>query len=154
MQHQGHTDWRATFAEWRDRDVLEAAGVFFRETIWRPDNGEHGRVFSLVRRFCRVAYVFGHGSLDRHVLTSASALTFHTLLSLVPMLAVAFSVAKGLGFKTTAVRGMLLQLSAGQTEITERVLAYVENTGVAALGAAAGLSLIYTAISIIGRHGD
>ena len=99
MSDDAVRSWRDLWNDARTRDLVQDAKVFFRETIWRRDDPNRGRLHGLTRRVCRVVYVFGHGSLDRHVLTSASSLTFHTLLSMVPLMAVAFSLAKGLGFK-------------------------------------------------------
>jgi membrane protein len=51
----------------------------------------------------------------------ASALSFATVLSIVPFLAVAFAVTKGLGmYDAPQVRSLLLGLSAGQAGVPTR----------------------------------
>ncbi len=51
----------------------------------------------------------------------ASALTFYTLLSIVPVMAMAFGIAKGFGFEKVLRKEVLLQL-AGHEEAAQRII--------------------------------
>ena len=53
----------------------------------------------------------------------ASSLTLFTLLSIVPVMAMAFGIAKGFGFQQI-LEERVLELFAGQEEIIENVLAF------------------------------
>ncbi|WP_420841729.1 YhjD/YihY/BrkB family envelope integrity protein [Desulfolutivibrio sulfoxidireducens] len=84
-------------------------------------------------------------------LMQASALSFATVLSIVPFLAVAFAVTKGLGlYDAPQVRSLLLGLAAGQAEVADAVLQYIQNTNVKALGVVGTAFLLVTAVSLVG----
>jgi membrane protein len=113
----------------------------------------------------RTSGVLGHaartaGPLARFVVTSflkdrclmqASALSYATVLSIVPLLAVAFAVTKGLGmYDAPQVRQLLLGLTAGRTEVADSILQYIQNTNVQALGVIGTAFLVVTAVSLVG----
>ncbi len=56
-------------------------------------------IFSFFRRTGRVVYDTVRGFIDDDCYAKASALTFYTLLSIVPVLAVLIGIAKGFGFQ-------------------------------------------------------
>src|SRR5262245_30977822 len=87
----------------------------------------------------------------------ATSLTYSTLLSLVPFLAVAFSVLKAFGVQNQlepALGGMLAPLGSEAIEITRRVIAFVDNQQVGVLGAVGVAGLFYTVVSLIGKIED
>jgi len=82
----------------------------------------------------------------------ASALTFYSLLSVVPVAAMIFGIAKGFGFENTLER-MLMKSLEGQEQIVERVVAFshamlesVKGGFVAGIGL---VVLFYTIIKIL-----
>jgi len=81
----------------------------------------------------------------------ASALTYSTLLSLVPLLALAFSVLKGLGVQKRLEPLILKHLAAGNPEVAARLIEYVERTNFASLGAVGLVALVLTAVAVIGN---
>lgn len=87
---------------------------------------------------------------DRALLR-ASALTYTTLLSLVPLLALMFSVLKGLGVQQRLEPLLLEHLAMGNEEVVSRVLEYVDRTKVGALGAVGLVALLLTAVSVLGN---
>jgi membrane protein len=87
----------------------------------------------------------------------ATSLTYTTLLSFVPFLAVAFSVLKAFGVQNQlepALAGMLAPLGPEAIEITRRVIAFVDNQQVGVLGAVGVAGLFYTVLSLIGKIED
>lgn len=82
----------------------------------------------------------------------AMSLVYTTLLSLVPLLAVSFSVLKGFGVHNQ-IEPMLLQLFAPLgdkgTQITTQIIDFVDNIKVGVLGSLGLGLLIYTVISLI-----
>lgn len=80
----------------------------------------------------------------------AAALTYSSMLALVPLLAIAFALLKGLGAQN-ALEPMLLQLAGDSSEETvSRIIGYVNNTNVKSLGAVGILMLVLTVISLLG----
>ncbi|MGD2019883.1 MAG: YihY/virulence factor BrkB family protein [Thiohalocapsa sp.] len=84
----------------------------------------------------------------------AMSLVYTTLLSLVPLLAVSFSVLKGFGVHNQ-LEPMLLQalhpLGADAQEIAERLINYVDNTNVRVLGAVGLAVLLWSVLSLISK---
>ena len=85
-------------------------------------------------------------------LLRAGALTFVTALSIVPFLAVAFSISKGFGFQNTLyIRQFLLKISAGRETVVEHIITYINNTHVGTLGAMGVALLLVTVFSLLGN---
>src|SRR5580765_7913153 len=82
-------------------------------------------------------------------LLHASALAYTTLLSLVPLLALMFSVLKGLGVQRR-LEPLLLSRLALTPETTEQIIGYIDATNVATLGALGAALLVLTVITVLG----
>ena len=82
-------------------------------------------------------------------LLHASALTYTSLLSLVPLLALMFAVLKGLGVQRRLEPLLLSQLSLSP-EVTESVLTYIDRTNVGTLGTLGAVALLLTVVSVLG----
>ncbi|MDZ7759290.1 MAG: YhjD/YihY/BrkB family envelope integrity protein [Desulfovermiculus sp.] len=84
-------------------------------------------------------------------LLRASALAYTTALSIVPFLAVAFSISKGLGFQNTEyMREILMGLSAGREQVVEHIIGYINRTDVATLGSFGVGLLLFTVFTLLG----
>lgn len=82
----------------------------------------------------------------------AMSLVFTTLLALVPLIAVSFSVLKGFGVHNRIeplLQGFLVALGPRADEITERIVGFVDNIEVGVLGAVGIGLLLYTAVSLV-----
>ncbi|MGB9080265.1 MAG: YihY/virulence factor BrkB family protein, partial [Desulfuromonadaceae bacterium] len=109
---------------------------------WR---GQKGRFFSILQSIYSISASF----TDHQGPLRAAALTYTTVLSLVPLLAIAFSVLKGLGAQN-ALEPLLQQIAGDSEETISRIIAYVNNTNVKSLGAIGLVLLILTVISLMG----
>lgn len=87
----------------------------------------------------------------------AMSLTYSTLLSLVPFLAVMFSVLKAFGVQN-ALEPFLVQtfqpLGADAAEVTNRIISFVDNLQVGVLGAAGTAMLFYTVVTLVAKVED
>ncbi len=81
----------------------------------------------------------------------ASALTYTSLLSLVPLLALMFSVLKGLGVQRRLEPLLLQHIAMGNEELVTQIIEYVDRTRIGALGAVGLVALIFTAVSVLGN---
>ena len=86
------------------------------------DRAFSGCLIRLVRTLVMAVKDFSrnHGTLR------ASALTFFTLLSLVPVAAMAFGIAKGFGFERRLQKELLENFSA-QQEVVQQVIGFAQN---------------------------
>ncbi|MCX8037940.1 MAG: YihY family inner membrane protein [Candidatus Sumerlaeia bacterium] len=84
----------------------------------------------------------------------ASALTFYTLLSIVPLLAMAFGVAKGFGL-AEILEAAIRENMQGQDEVVNRVIAFSNNLLASARGGVvAGIGvavLLWTIVKVLGN---
>jgi len=110
---------------------------------------------ALRRRFIltlRTLYAIGRDLAEGQLTLRAMSLVYTTLLSLVPLLALSFSVLKGFGVQNQ-VRPTLLALLAPLgdkgLEIAEQVIGFVNNIKVGVLGALGLGLLIYTVITLL-----
>jgi membrane protein len=82
----------------------------------------------------------------------AMSLVYTTLLSIVPLLALSFSVLKAFGVYNQiqpALLSFLEPLGERGAEIARRITAFIENMNVGVLGAVGLALLLYTAISLV-----
>jgi membrane protein len=77
--------------------ILDRATRFFTEDIWRPDTDAQPLPLRLAWGLVRVLVLATSGILRNRSTFAAAGLSYITILSLVPFLAFAFSVAKGMG---------------------------------------------------------
>jgi membrane protein len=84
----------------------------------------------------------------------ASALTFYSLLSIVPVVALAFAIAKGFGLEKI-LGEQLMERMQGQEEVAERILIFaqslLENTKGGAIAGVGIVVLLWTVIKVLGN---
>ncbi len=104
-----------------------------------------------VYRHIRILYRAFLGFNENRCPLLASALTYTTLLSLVPLLALMFATLKGFGVQNRIEPILIDKLSAGSEQVVKQIIGYIDKTDVKALGAVGLASLLVTAISVIGN---
>ena len=94
-----------------------------------------------------------HDMHQGNITLRAMGLVYTTLLSLVPLLALSFSMLKGFGVHNQ-MEPLLLKLlepmGAKALELTQQILGFVDNMQVGVLGFAGLAFLLYTVISLMG----
>ncbi|WP_320175083.1 YihY/virulence factor BrkB family protein [Maridesulfovibrio sp.] len=124
---------------------------FFLNDIWDWSSSHVSGPLKIMHTMARVGYLVTIGFLKDQCIIRASALTFTTMLSIVPFLAVAFSLMKGMGFQDSSyIQEMLLKVSAGREEVVGKILEYVDNTNVQTLGWIGVATLLFTVLSTVG----
>ena len=131
------------------QDMIKEIKKFYREQILNPYvDADSGYRFFLIRQI-RIIILAFRGFIEDRVSMRASALTFYTLLSVVPIAAMAFGVAKGFGFESK-MRDFIIDNFKGQEdvmnyiiELSEKVLHNVEG------GLLAGIGLIILVWSVM-----
>ena len=122
----------------------------FPQMLWEMDPTAAGAVKGKGIRFLQfISFAFSNFFANDSLLR-ATALSFTTLLSIVPLLALAFSVLKGLGAQNKLAPLMLHQVAAGSEEVVNRVISYIDNTNMGSVGAIGLAVLLFTAINMLG----
>lgn len=100
----------------------------------------------------RIAYALTRDVTEGTLSLRAMSLVYTTLLSLVPLLAITFSVLKGFGVHNQIepfLMGVLAPLGDQGQEIAARIIGFVDNMQVGVLGSVGLVMLIYTVVSLI-----
>ncbi|HEX2975752.1 MAG TPA: YihY/virulence factor BrkB family protein [Bacteroidales bacterium] len=101
--------------------------------IWNSQKNEMPRWESFVYKQLRIIVLAGRGFTNDKVQLRASALTFYSLLSIVPLVAIAFAIAKGFGLDKN-----LQQLLTDNFSNQPEVLDFLLKTSKSALNATRG----------------
>ncbi|MDR3126990.1 MAG: YihY/virulence factor BrkB family protein [Tannerellaceae bacterium] len=80
---------------------------FISEDIWRITESEVSGIHHLLIRCIKTLILAVRSFLNDNLHTKASALTFNTLLAIVPLLAVILGIAKGFGYQDTVCRTLI-----------------------------------------------
>lgn len=103
-------------------------------------------------RTARYVYVLARDLLDGQLNMRAMSLVYTTLLSIVPLLALAFSMLKALGAHNTlepALLEMLRPLGSQAPVMAQNIIGFVEKIQVGVLGSLGVALLFYAVISMI-----
>jgi len=123
----------------------------FLEGIWVRNAADTPYLTRLWRGGCRLLYLIGFGFIKDQCIIRAAALTFTTILSIVPFLAVAFSISKGFGLQNSEkMREWVLYLTTGRPEVADKIIEYIDRTNVQALGWVGVATLLFTVLSLVG----
>ncbi len=118
------------------------------QRLFEPTSAGASRALVVLRYPFALLRDLAHG----HLTLRAMSLVYTTLLSIVPLIALSFSVLKGLGYHRylePVLYQFLEPLGDRATEITARVMVFVENVQSGVLGSLGLAFLLYTVISMI-----
>jgi len=134
-------------------EFLKSLKQFFTHDIWVLDFSKVSRARALFYQQILIFYLVGRAFIHDRLLIRASALVYATLLSIVPLLAVMFSLLKGFGFHNKlepALYQILEPLGQqAQQAIVPTIVDFVDNVKVGALGTVGFLLLFLSVLSIV-----
>jgi len=127
---------------------------FIKEDIWRIRLKHTSRKRSFFIRILRVVLLALRGFNEDKCTLRASALTFYSLLSIVPVFAMAFGIAKGFGLEKLLEKQLLDKIPV-QNEVATNIVNFsrslLENTK-GGLIAGVGVALLFwTVIKVLGN---
>ncbi|MGZ3603809.1 MAG: YhjD/YihY/BrkB family envelope integrity protein [Thermodesulfobacteriota bacterium] len=130
---------------------------FFKTGIWEIRLKDLPSVQALLIRYLRIILLALRGFVRDNCQKTASVLTYYSLLNLVPVVAVAFAMAKGFGLEKL-IEKQILQMAEKanwQADITNQIISFSHNLlNQAKGGLIAGVGivlLLWTVISIMGK---
>jgi membrane protein len=125
---------------------------FILEDLWTLDRSSLSRRRALLLDVVRLVAVVIKDVLSGDLTLRAMGLVYTTLLSLVPLLAVSFSVLKAFGVYQAlepVLYNFLAPLGPRGADLAERIVTFVNNMKVGVLGFVGLGLLIYTVISLV-----
>ena len=128
---------------WADARAFLASGV------WREDSRRSPRARIGVV-LLRMAILIGDGFGRDSVLLRASALTYFSLLSIVPMLAIIGSIVSALGVTENVLGAIVSQIAPAAPEAAEQLLGMASNVSLGRLGTVGAVTLFLTSLLGIG----
>ena len=125
--------------------------------LWKKDIDQRTPPGRFVVRCAQIVYSIARKFVDGQLSLEAMSLVYTTLLALVPLLAVMFSVLKALGVHNQA-EPMLLELlnplGSQAQEVTDQILHFVDNIRVGVLSSVGIAMLFYTVVSLLSKIED
>lgn len=128
--------------------MISTIRQFLKSDIWRIPSKELARPKSLLLKILRVIILASRGMIEENCHLRASALTFYSLLLVVPVMALFFGLATGFGFEKTLER-LLLENFEGHEDVLTWIIEFAHNLlehTKGGLMAAIGLLLLFWSI--------
>lgn len=139
------------------KEIIGKIIRFLTYDIWRVNKKDHSSrkigLYNIIK-----AFILTIRNIDSSQLfTRASALTYSTVLSIVPLLAVLFAIARGFGFQNI-VESQLFEYFSGQKDLLKEAMGYIDNSikyaqGGVFLGVGVVL-LLYTVVNLLSNIED
>lgn len=133
---------------------------FFEEDIWKIRLKALPPLKRFIVRYPRVIALASHRFYSDQCSLKASALTYSSLLSVVPVLAMVFGAAKGFGLEELIERQILemAEKANWQSEIADRIIAFshslLENAKGGLIAGVGVILVFWSVISILGQIED
>lgn len=130
---------------------------FVTYDIWRITENEVSGLKELYINIIKTIILAVRGFQSENLQTKASALTYSTLLSIVPLLAVLLGIAKGFGFQNTVRQELFDYFPGHEVELTkafEFVESYLEQAQGGVIIGVGLILLFYTVVNLISSIED
>ncbi len=132
--------------------MLKKVRIFFKEEIWSHDLTSKSRRKTFLIRQARIYFLASKGFFEDRAAIQAASLTYFTMLSIVPVFAIAFSIARNFGFEDRLHEAINNSLS-GQEEIMNQVISMVDsllaNAKGGVIGGVGGIILFWSVIQVL-----
>lgn len=134
--------------------AIVGAWAFLKGGIWSLDLTRRPSVQAMgIRQLKLLIFLYRQFYADM-LLTRASALTYSSLLAIVPFFAVVFAISKGFGLHMNlapVLSNLFSSLGPRGDQIATKILEFVENSQTGALGAVGFVALLLTVFGIVSR---
>jgi membrane protein len=132
--------------------MLEKLKIFFKEEIWSHDLTSKSRRRMFLIRQSRIYFMAFKGFFQDRAAVKAAALTYFTMLSIVPIFAIAFAVARNFGFEDVLHRFINNNMEE-QEEVMKWVTGLVDDllseTKEGVIAGVGGIILFWSVIQVL-----
>lgn len=131
---------------------LQDSWSVFESWLLDPSDSALSKPKLISRRILRIMYAVIRDLANGQISLHAMSLVYTTILSIVPLLALSFSVLKAFNVQdqfTPMLASFLEPMGEKGLEIQQNILSFVDNIKVGVLGIIGFVLLFYTAISVV-----
>jgi membrane protein len=122
--------------------------LFLTRDLWRATKHESKGAKNKLLNLLRTLYLAGRGFVSDKLSIRASALTYTTLLAVVPVVDIIIGIARGFGFQEM-IENELTKMLPGQTQLLEMLFKFVQNyLEVATSGIVIGVGIVFLFASV------
>ena len=100
--------------------------TFLLDDIWRVTDDEVSKKRGMIYNAIKIVTLSIKEFVERRVVNKASALTYNTLLAIIPILAILFAIARGFGFANLLEDQFRSGLSS-QAQAAETILTFIDS---------------------------
>lgn len=133
------------------KNLISRCTDFFENGLWSKDDNELGNWSRKALRILKIVVMTIKEFIEQKATVRASALTYYTLLSLVPVLALAFAIAKGFGLESLLTS--IIRNNLNSTELADYVLSFatsaLENTKGGIIAGVGVIMLLYSVFKLL-----
>ncbi len=133
------------------KNLISRCTDFFENGLWSKDDNELGNWSRKALRILKIVVMTIKEFVEQKATVRASALTYYTLLSLVPVLALAFAIAKGFGLESLLTS--IIRSNLNSTELADYVLSFatsaLENTKGGIIAGVGVIMLLYSVFKLL-----
>ncbi|MFV1872553.1 MAG: YhjD/YihY/BrkB family envelope integrity protein [Oleiphilus sp.] len=131
---------------------LQESWASFETWLLDPPSNNLSDFQRQYRRVCRIAYAVIRDLVNGQISLHAMSLVYTTILSIVPLLALSFSVLKAFNVHdkfTPMLSSFLEPMGEKGVQIQQNIMNFVDNIKVGVLGIVGFVLLFYTAIALV-----
>jgi membrane protein len=122
--------------------------VYISKDIWRVPKHEVKGLRNMGLNLIRTLILATKGFIEDKLSTRASALTYSTLLAVVPVAAIVIGIARGFGFQKV-IEAQLTKMLPGQTEVLDMLFGFVQSfLEITQSGVIVGIGILFLIISV------
>lgn len=132
-------------------DIQTLKNLFYNY-VWKSPLDQRSLMQQRLITGLRIGHLIIRDLLEGMITLRAMGLVYTTILALVPLLAVSFSVLKGFGVHNQIeplLLNLLQPLGDKGIEISQRIIGFVDNIKAGVLGSLGLLLLMYTVVSLL-----
>jgi membrane protein len=133
-------------------DIYQRVKGFLSQGVWSTDIADIPWFKAFAYRAVRFLEHAATGFVEDRCFLRASALTYSSLLSLIPFLAIVFAFLKGFGAQDRLEAELLEWVSKftpTSQEVVTQILEYIDRTNVSSLGVAGVVMMLITVVMVL-----
>jgi len=120
-----------------------------KHVLWEQNPAELSALYRTLLRQVQTVVLVGRDFAINQCLLRASALTYYTMLSIVPLLALTFALLKAFGVQNVLEPLIMEKLNVGNGQAIQAIMGYINNTRVGSMGAFGLLFLLVAVVSLL-----